>query len=159
MAIVTHEHEHTSDEEHPPRRPPTASQVLLILAVLAALGTLLLWPLGKLPGEFEPEVGRVVFGNIPEALEAAFYVATATFLGVSLYLFSLRARNWQRGQSENRTGDWGARFKRLGGGPPYEDADARQAGRADAFDGLLRVRRAVSRDRHPRDRPSATSDR
>jgi len=85
----------------------------MVLAVLATVGTLALWPLGKLPGHFEPEVGREVFGNIPGALEAAFYVATATFLGISLYLFSLRARNWQRGQSENRTGDWGARYKRL----------------------------------------------
>ncbi|MGF1667090.1 MAG: (Fe-S)-binding protein [Acidimicrobiia bacterium] len=113
MATVTHEHEHTHDEEPRPRRRPTASQALMGLAVMATLGTLMLWPLGKLSGNFEPEVGRVVFGNIPEALEAAFYVATAVFLGISLYLFALRARNWSRGQGERRTGDWGARFKQL----------------------------------------------
>jgi hypothetical protein len=113
MATVTDEHEHTHDGDPPKPRRPTSSQVLLGLGVLAALGTLMLWPLGRLPGHFEPEVGRVVFGNIPGVLEAAFYVATATFLGVSLYLFSLRARNWQRGQGERRTGDWGARFKQL----------------------------------------------
>jgi len=97
----------------PERRRPSAARILLGLGVLAGLGTLLLWPLGRLPGHFEPEVGRVVFGNIPEALEAAFYVTTAVFLGLTFYLFSLRARNWQRGQPESRTGRWGERLRRL----------------------------------------------
>ena len=38
------------------------------------LGTLALWWLGELPDEHTPEVGRLVFGNVPEALKAMFYV-------------------------------------------------------------------------------------
>jgi len=95
------------------RRPPTASQVLLGLAVLATVGTLALWWLGTLPGHFEPEVGRVVFGNIPDALVAVFYIATSLFLGVAFFLFSVRARNYVRGLPDYRGGNWGARFRQL----------------------------------------------
>jgi len=95
------------------RRPPTASQVLLGVAVLATLGTLSLWWLGTLPGHFEPEVGRVVFGNIPAALVAVFYIATSLFLGVAFFLFSVRARNYVRGLPDYRGGHWGARFRQL----------------------------------------------
>ena len=99
--------------EEAPRRLPTASQVLLGIGVASVIGTLGLWFLGTLPEKHEPEVGRVVFGNIPGALVAVFYIVTATALGVCFYLFALRARNWQRGQSDDRTGDWGARLRRL----------------------------------------------
>jgi Fe-S oxidoreductase len=95
------------------RRLPSASQALLGLGVLSALGTLFLWVLGSLPEKHTPEVGRVVFGNIPTGLKATFYITTALGLAVCFYLFSLRARNWQRGQGEDRTGMWGARFRRL----------------------------------------------
>jgi Fe-S oxidoreductase/nitrate reductase gamma subunit len=100
-------------EQDPPRRLPKASQLLLALGVLSALGTMVLWVLGTLPGEHEPEVGRVVFGNIPQALEAVFYLGTSVGLGVCFYLFALRARNWERGQPDDRTGMWGARLRRL----------------------------------------------
>ena len=103
----------TSRNEEAPRTLPTASQILVGVAVLATVGTLSLWWFGTLPGHFEPEVGRVVFGNIPGALQAVFYIATSLFLGVAFYLFSLRARNYARGQSENRAGQWGARFRQL----------------------------------------------
>ena len=95
------------------RRRPDASQLILGLGFLLTAGTLLLWWAATLPGEFEPEVGRVIFGNIPEGLEAMFYVTTAVFLGVSGYLFALRARNWVRGTGEDRTGSWGDRLRRL----------------------------------------------
>jgi Fe-S oxidoreductase/nitrate reductase gamma subunit len=58
-------------------------------------------------------VGRVVFGNVPGSLVAVFYIVTAMALGVCFYLFALRARNWQRGQSDDRKGNWGARLRRL----------------------------------------------
>ncbi len=103
----------TSRHEAAPRTLPSASQILVGVAVLATVGTLSLWWFGTLPGHFEPEVGRVVFGNIPGALQAVFYIATSLFLGVAFYLFSLRARNYARGQSENRAGQWGARFRQL----------------------------------------------
>lgn len=102
-----------TETEGPSRRLPSASQILLGLGVLSAVGTLFLWFLGSLGGTHEPEVGRVVFGNIPTGLKAVFYLATATGLAVCFYLFSIRAKNWQRGQGEKRTGMWGARFRRL----------------------------------------------
>ncbi len=95
------------------RRRPDASQLILWLGFLLTAGTLFLWWAATLPGEFEPEVGRVIFGNIPDALEAVFYVTTAVFVGISGYLFSLRARNWVRGTPEDRTGSWRERFRRL----------------------------------------------
>ncbi len=78
------------------------SRVLFALAWVAVASTLLLWWLGTLPGEPEAEVRRVVFGNVPPPIVAVFYVAVATFLGVSVYLFALRARNWERGAWEWR---------------------------------------------------------
>jgi Fe-S oxidoreductase/nitrate reductase gamma subunit len=99
--------------EETPRRLPTASQVLLAVGVASVFGTLALWFLGTLPEKHEPEVGRVVFGNVPGSLVAVFYIVTAMALGVCFYLFALRARNWQRGQSDDRKGNWGARLRRL----------------------------------------------
>jgi Fe-S oxidoreductase/nitrate reductase gamma subunit len=108
--------EQDTTEAAPSRRLPSASQLLLGLGVLSALGTLALWVLGSLPEKHVPEVGRVVFGNIPGALKATFYVTTALGLAVSFYLFSLRARNWERGTGESRTGMWGRRLRRLESG-------------------------------------------
>ncbi|MEX1272277.1 MAG: heterodisulfide reductase-related iron-sulfur binding cluster [Acidimicrobiia bacterium] len=105
--------EQDTTEESPSRRVPSASRILLGLGVLSAFGTLGLWVLGSIPEKHVPEVGRVVFGNIPGALKATFYVATALGLAVCFYLFSLRARNWERGAGERRTGLWGRRFRRL----------------------------------------------
>ena len=99
-----------------PRRRLTASGVLLGLAVAAFWGTLLLWWLGSLPGYSIPAIGREVFGNISPALQALFYVGMASFLPLTLYLLSLRARNWERGGGEDRTGRWGERFRSMGAG-------------------------------------------
>ena len=99
-----------------PRRRLTASGVLFGLAVTAFFGTLLFWWLGSLPGHFIPEVGREVFGNISPALQALFYVGIAAFLPLTLYLFSLRARNWERGSGEDRSGRWAERLKSAGAG-------------------------------------------
>ncbi len=99
-----------------PRRRLTVSGVLIGLAVAAFFGTLLMWWMGSLPGHFTPEVGREVFGNISPALQALFYVGIAAFLPLTLYLFSLRARNWERGLGEERTRQWTERLKRLASG-------------------------------------------
>ncbi len=96
-----------------PRRRLTASGVLIGLAVAAFFGTLLMWWLGSLPGHFIPDVGREVFGNISPALQSLFYVGIAAFLPLTLYLFSLRARNWERGSGEERTGHWTERLRML----------------------------------------------
>lgn len=110
---ATAEHPRSEETETPSRPRPTASQVLLALGVLLAFGTLGLWWLGTLPGHHEPEVGRVVLGNIPVALQAVFYAGTSVGIGVCFYLFSLRARNWSRGQTDDRSGRWGDRLRRL----------------------------------------------
>ncbi|MDH3499836.1 MAG: heterodisulfide reductase-related iron-sulfur binding cluster [Acidimicrobiia bacterium] len=95
------------------RRKVTASGVLVVIGALSAMGTMLLWWLGSLPGEPEHEVHRQVFGNVPGALEAMFYVAVSAFLFLVFYLFALRARNWARGVGDTRTGRWAERVKEL----------------------------------------------
>jgi Fe-S oxidoreductase len=110
VETATQEVEAQSEAASPtPRRPP----FLIILGVLAALGTLLLGFLGTLPGDFAPDVGRVVFGNVPGWLQAVFYVTTATFLAVAAFLFAQRSRSWIRGGPDNRTGLWRERLRQL----------------------------------------------
>jgi Fe-S oxidoreductase/nitrate reductase gamma subunit len=83
------------------------------LVVALPAGTLLLWWLGSLPDSHEPEVGRVIFGNVPAALVALFYMSSAVFLGLTGYLFALRARNWGRGAAESRSGQWWKRIHQV----------------------------------------------
>lgn len=91
----------------------TASKILGVVAVLSVLGTLMFWWLGTLPDEPHFSVGREVFGNIPALVVGMFYILVATFLGVSIGLFAMRARNWERGTWEKRTGDFKARLHRF----------------------------------------------
>jgi Fe-S oxidoreductase/nitrate reductase gamma subunit len=91
----------------------SASKALGVLAGLAVVSTLALWWLGSLPEEPEFEVGRVVFGNIPELLVAIFYVTVAAFIGVSIWLLAERARNWERGTWESRSGEYKRRLRRF----------------------------------------------
>ncbi len=105
----------TTDTDKKPTTPspPSASKLLGIVAVLSVLGTLALWWLATFPGEREFAVAREVFGNIPQLIEAMFYVVVATFLGVSVGLFAQRARNWERGSWERRSGDLKKRLNRF----------------------------------------------
>jgi Fe-S oxidoreductase/nitrate reductase gamma subunit len=92
----------------------TVSRLLVVAAVVTFVATMGLWVLGSMPWtKHVPEVGREVFVNIPKAVEALFYVGVSSFLALALYLFSLRARNWERGAEERRTGQWLARFREL----------------------------------------------
>lgn len=94
-----------------------ASKVLFALGVVSAVGVMALWWLGSVMHSKPPgDVGREVFGNIPVGLEAAFYVSVAAFLWLTFYLFSLRARNWSRGGSEKRLGEWKQRLHHLADG-------------------------------------------
>ena len=90
------------DSTEAPLRTITASGVLLIAAALSVAGTLALWWLGSLPDEPDFEIGRHVFGNVPSVLVAIFYMTVAVVLGVSVYLFAQRAKNWQRGTRDDR---------------------------------------------------------
>ncbi len=91
----------------------TASKVLGVIAAAAVVGTLALWWLGTLPEEPHFQVGREVFGNIPELLVAMFYVVVAAALGLSIGLFAQRAANWERGAWERRSGDLKRRLRRF----------------------------------------------
>ena len=95
-----------------PRRP-TSSQVLEATGVLLFLGTLALGVLGTLPEEPHFEVGREVFGNIPDPAVFLFYVGTGAFLWLTLHLFAQRAANWRQGGEDARTGRWETRLRRL----------------------------------------------
>jgi Fe-S oxidoreductase/nitrate reductase gamma subunit len=95
-----------------PRRP-VASTVLFVLAFVTPPLFLVAWWLGSLPGHFVPEVGREVFGNLPGVFQAVFYVGTGVFLGFMFYLFAQRARNWERGSAEVRSGLWRERLTGL----------------------------------------------
>src|SRR5688572_13082544 len=84
-----------------PRLRPSQASLLLGIAVAAV--TVLL---GAIPAitkwEDESPVTRHVFGNIPAALEVVFYtVLPVLFIAVG-WLFSRRARNWERGQPDAR---------------------------------------------------------
>ena len=105
------ETDENSESESGGFRRPGASQILLALGVLSALAIMAAWPLGSISAKFVPEVGREVFGNIPGFVKASFYIGTGITVGVTFYLFSLRAKNWSRGQSERRTGNWLERYK------------------------------------------------
>ena len=88
----------------------TASNALLTLGYLSAAGTMFLWWAGTWSVEPEADVGREVFGNVPGALVALFYVSVSAFLFLTFYLFAQRARNWQRGSAESRSGLWKRRL-------------------------------------------------
>ena len=96
-----------------PRRRISVSKVLMAVAVIAPLGTLAFWWLGSLPEHYYPEIGRPVFGNVPDPVVAMFYIAVGVFLGLAAYLFAIRARNWERGGADKRTGRWVERSKEL----------------------------------------------
>ncbi len=102
-----------TDDEDPWRLRPSFG--LFILAGLAVVGTLLAGWLGTFPGEPHFDVGREVFGNIPTVVVTLFYFTVATFLGVSIYLFAQRARSWERGAWEERSGQWKDRARRFAG--------------------------------------------
>ena len=113
MAIATYEADVESESADPaPRRRP----LLIILGVLGALATLLLGFLGTLPEHLEPEVGRVVFGNVPGWLQAVFYVTTAGFIALAAVFFAQRSQAWMVGAPDDRTGLWKERITQLGRG-------------------------------------------
>jgi Fe-S oxidoreductase len=97
------------------RRPPVA-MVIEGLGAASALGTLALGLLGTLPEHPEVDVGREVFGNIPDAVVLVFYVTVAVFIWLAFHLFAQRAEGWVLGKEERRTGNWGRRARDLSAG-------------------------------------------
>jgi len=111
-------HTAPAEEEAPPtlRRRLTAPRTIGALGALLGVGTLFLGFLGTLPEHHEPEVGRVVFVNVPGWLQAVFYVTTAAFIALMGALFAQRARSWSSGGSDSRTGLWKERVRQLSQG-------------------------------------------
>ncbi len=110
---LTDEREHQSDTES---RLPPVGRALEVLGVVSAIGTILLGIMGTFPEHPEFEVGRVVFGNIPAALQVTFYVVIAGFVWLIFHLFAQRSRSWAGGKAETRTGVWGRRLGDLSAG-------------------------------------------
>ena len=71
--------------------------------MLAALGTLASYTAPELTGWHDDSpISREVFGGIPEPVVVAFYLTIATMLMVVAWLVSLRVRNYERGQPDDR---------------------------------------------------------
>src|SRR4051812_32340185 len=93
---------------------PKPHQVVLIIGVLAALGTLASGIAPEITGWHESSpIAREVFLNIPAPLEVAFYVAVATGLFITAWLTSLRVRNYERGKPDNRRTNRGNVHRRM----------------------------------------------
>lgn len=84
-------------------RRPKPHQLILAIGVVAALGTIASGIIPSVTGwQEESHVHRVVFGNIPTAMKVAFYAVAGTMLFVTAWLVSLRVRNYERGQPDDR---------------------------------------------------------
>jgi Fe-S oxidoreductase len=93
---------------------PKPHQVVLIIGVLAALGTLASGIAPEITGWHESSpIAREVFLNIPAPLEVAFYLAVATGLFITAWLTSLRVRNYERGKPDNRRTNRGNVHRRM----------------------------------------------
>ena len=74
----------------------------LYITLGAAAGTLFLWLASYVFPEGEFDIGREVFQNIPKFVQYAFYLTSIVTFLIAGYLFSLRAKNWERGLPEKR---------------------------------------------------------
>ena len=101
-----------SAEDSAPRKLNIAS-ILLLIGSISALGTMALWWLGALSSEPDLEVGRPVFGNVPDVFVALFYIGVSVAIFLSAYLFAQRAKNWARGSGEDRTRMWKQRLHNM----------------------------------------------
>ncbi len=106
--------EETQAEQRPRRLG--AAVALETVGVSAAVATLSLGLLGTIPEHPHFDVGREVFGNIPDPIVVLFYVGLAAFLWLTFHLFAQRAASWEQGSGDRRTGQWEERFKKLSEG-------------------------------------------
>ena len=84
-----------------------------VLGAGSALATLFLGWLGTVPSHPEFDIGRKVFGNVPDAVVVMFYVGVAGFVWLMFHLLARRSRSWLQGRPERRVGAWRERVKRL----------------------------------------------
>jgi Fe-S oxidoreductase/nitrate reductase gamma subunit len=88
----------------PARKRLAASKLVILVGVAIATVTLLSGVAGLVfPHEYDDTlVSREVFGGIPGALKAAFYIVVPVVLIYGAVLFSQRVKNWERGRPDNR---------------------------------------------------------
>jgi Fe-S oxidoreductase/nitrate reductase gamma subunit len=83
------------------RRSP--SQLAMVVGVVMATITGVSGVIGAIAQQHgESAISRRVFGNIPSALQAAFYTALVVMFLAGAWLFSQRVKNWERGGPDNR---------------------------------------------------------
>jgi len=86
------------------KRRPKASQLVVALGVLVALGTVASGVASTtLQWHDDSPIQRHVFGNIPSAWKLVFYTVVPIALLYGAVLFSQRTRNWERGGPDNRS--------------------------------------------------------
>ncbi|MFZ4515646.1 MAG: respiratory nitrate reductase subunit gamma, partial [Acidimicrobiia bacterium] len=103
----------TEDQPTASRKPlprPRPSQFVMVVGILAALGTLASGVAPEITG-WHPSIAlpvtrsnvtREVFGNIPSAVVVMFYCVVAAMLVVTASLIANRVRNYERGRPDNR---------------------------------------------------------
>ena len=85
------------------RLPLKPHQLVLALGGAFALFTIASGIAPTLTGwEEESEIHRPIFGNIPTPLKVAFYAVMAVTLFTVAWLASIRIKNYQRGQADDR---------------------------------------------------------
>ncbi|HEY1739632.1 MAG TPA: iron-sulfur protein, partial [Acidimicrobiia bacterium] len=86
-----------------PRPRVKPHNIVLAIGVIAAAGALTSGILPRVTKwEDTSKVQRHLFVNIPDPLYWAFYITIATMLLVTAWLISLRVRNYERGQPDDR---------------------------------------------------------
>ena len=82
---------------------PNPALFVIGVGVLASIGTLASGIVPRITEwEEDSPVSRHVFGNIPDPIYWAFYATVGVMLLVTAWLISLRVRNYQRGQPDDR---------------------------------------------------------
>ncbi len=84
-------------------RRPKPHQIVFAVGVLAVIGTLASGVMPHVTGwEEHSPISRRVFGNVPRAVEVAFYAAVSTLLLIVAWLVSQRVQNYERGKPDDR---------------------------------------------------------
>jgi Fe-S oxidoreductase/nitrate reductase gamma subunit len=84
-------------------RRPKPHQLVLVAGVLIAAGTLISGILPRLTKwEDHSRVTRPVLGNVPDPIYWLFYATVSAMLMACAWLVSIRVRNYERGQPDDR---------------------------------------------------------
>ena len=88
------------------RAPFKPSQLILLVGILLAGGTVLSGILGTADGWRDPSpIARDTFTNVPSAVKLGFYTLLPLLFIWAAWQLSLRARNWERGAPDKRLTD------------------------------------------------------